>query len=273
MDYCYIYQSDLIPQLKKDRRKWWNSSACIKRNIINIEDKEWSLPGYEMAWHSTLAPIVHSRTQQSILDVGTGTGSLACVYSKLGLDVTAIDISAIALRYARARACQKNLKIKFRYGDAESPRFPANTFDIISNRNILPYLFYPGRAFSAWSRILRSGGKIILILPSSIVSQSRFLKIKYKIEDDFFSIFQNLLKTSEWKAYNNNINYKNIHKLHPLRDKGPEMYYAMMEAAGFRNIKLHTDYLIHNCRIKHSPRSKILSLDSFSYHIITAIKY
>lgn len=70
----------------------------------------------------------------SVIDLGCGTGADAVFLAKRGFDVTAVDISPIAIERARARAEQHDALIRFVLGDALKFGQTAGTFDFVFDR-------------------------------------------------------------------------------------------------------------------------------------------
>lgn len=67
-----------------------------------------------------------------VLDLGCGSGRNANYLASQGAEVTGIEISDTALKLARAKAKEKNLKIDYRIGDIGSRfNFPDNYFDLV----------------------------------------------------------------------------------------------------------------------------------------------
>jgi SAM-dependent methyltransferase len=66
------------------------------------------------------------------LDVGCGEGADAIWLAGLGWNVTAIDISDVALGRARAAAQRVGVSVEWICGDALSPSLEGRTFDLVS---------------------------------------------------------------------------------------------------------------------------------------------
>ncbi|AEF96951.1 class I SAM-dependent methyltransferase [Methanotorris igneus] len=120
------------------------------------------------------------KRKMKILDVGCGTGFLSLILAELGHEVVGIDLSEGMLNKAREKAKNLGLDIEFMVGDAENLPFEDNTFDAIVERHILWTLPNPKKAIKEWMRVLKDGGKIILI-----ESESRGVNVaKHHYDDD-----------------------------------------------------------------------------------------
>lgn len=117
------------------------------------ETEQWKLALRQIAGKKTL----------KILDVGTGTGFLALLLAELGHRVKGVDISEGMMSEARRKAKMKGLPIQFSYGDAENLGEPDNTYDLVINRHILWTMQYPEKAIQEWIRVLKPGGKLVII--------------------------------------------------------------------------------------------------------------
>jgi ubiquinone/menaquinone biosynthesis C-methylase UbiE len=76
---------------------------------------------------------------KNILDIGCGEGRNCRYLAQKGFNVTGIDISKLAIKIARKKAKQSNLKIKYIVGDMKKlpSIFPENYFDaVISTQTI-----------------------------------------------------------------------------------------------------------------------------------------
>lgn len=98
-----------------------------------------------------------------VLDVGTGSGYVACLLADLGHRVTGIDLAEGMLDIAREHATTMTNPPTILTGDAVDPDFPAGTFDAIVGRYVMWTLRDPAEAVARWRRLLRPGGVVAMV--------------------------------------------------------------------------------------------------------------
>jgi ubiquinone/menaquinone biosynthesis C-methylase UbiE len=98
-----------------------------------------------------------------VLDIGCGTGFLALQMANLGHRVVGIDGAPEMLARARAKATRDGLHAVFQPADAEHLPYGAGTFDLVVERHVLWTLPQPAVALSEWQRVMRRGGRLVLI--------------------------------------------------------------------------------------------------------------
>jgi tellurite methyltransferase len=90
------------------------------------------------------------------LDIACGQGRNALCLAARGFDVTAVDISAVALAEARRRALARSLAVSWQQADLEHLCLPQAQYDLIVNFNYLQRSLIP-QIYSA----LNVGGLVI----------------------------------------------------------------------------------------------------------------
>src|SRR6266576_2976650 len=102
---------------------------------------------------------------QQVLDLGTGTGSVALKTASTvlpGGTVTAVDISREMLGLARQRALTMGLSnITFLEGRAEEIPVPSGRFDVVLASLSLMYVIDRAAAAREIARVLRPGGRLV----------------------------------------------------------------------------------------------------------------
>ncbi|MBI2704071.1 MAG: class I SAM-dependent methyltransferase [Actinobacteria bacterium] len=98
------------------------------------------------------------------LEYGCGAGSEAFVLSELGANVTAIDISPVALERAKLTASTRGIAVSTLVMDAERLAFADHSFDLVAGSGILHHLEL-GSAIDEVVRVLRPTGRAVFIEP------------------------------------------------------------------------------------------------------------
>lgn len=105
-------------------------------------------------------------TSGKILDVGTGTGSLAIELAKSfpSVEVVGLDLSDVVLHLARENARESDVssRVAFEHGDAEDMPFEDKTFDLVISSNTLHLMKNPITMFDEIQRVLKPTGKFFV---------------------------------------------------------------------------------------------------------------
>jgi SAM-dependent methyltransferase len=115
----------------------------IYRGTADSGGPPWDIGGPQPALARVLDDGVPGR---KVLDIGCGTGDLALALARRGYDVTAVDISGVAIDRARAKAAQAGLTVRFEAQDATRLSLPAASFDAVFDSGLLHSLHRRGRA-------------------------------------------------------------------------------------------------------------------------------
>lgn len=110
--------------------------------------------------HAELGP----STCGAMLDVGTGTGRMIALLGHRATHAIGIDISAPALRQARARVHGLGLAhCEFHSGDMYALPFEAANFDTVTLDRVLAAAEDPGAVLAEARRVLRRGARLLVI--------------------------------------------------------------------------------------------------------------
>lgn len=98
---------------------------------------------------------------QRILDLGTGTGTLARGFARRGAEAVGLDISPELIAQARALGESEDVRVEYVLGKAESTPFPAASFDVVAAGQC--WHWFDGQAAAAeCRRLLRPGGTLVV---------------------------------------------------------------------------------------------------------------
>ncbi|MGW0864047.1 class I SAM-dependent methyltransferase [Streptomyces sp. NPDC002611] len=121
---------------------------------------------------------------QDILDVGTGTGSLARLLAVAGAKVTGIDPARQLLDQARELDRAAGAEIDYQVGTAEDTGLPDGSFDVVCAGQCWHWFDAP-KATAEIRRLLRPGGLVVIAhfdwlpLPGNLVSVTEQLITAY----------------------------------------------------------------------------------------------
>ena len=96
-----------------------------------------------------------------VVDLGTGTGSLARLFAHQGCVVTGVDIAAPLLEQARRLDREAGVQIAYVESSAEATGLPSEAFDVVSAGQCWHWFDRPA-ATREVMRLLRSGGKVVI---------------------------------------------------------------------------------------------------------------
>lgn len=113
-------------------------------------------------WRSLTAGLAALLALGDVLDVGSGDGAAAAAIAPYCRSLTCIDINARLLEAARDRLARFS-HVSAEVADAESLPFAASSFDAVLMFHTLTYTERPLRALEECARVLRPGGKLVVL--------------------------------------------------------------------------------------------------------------
>jgi mycofactocin system glycosyltransferase len=139
---------------------WWHTLADDESALVGVEALE-------------LARGYRART---VLDFGSGIGSLGLLFARNGFDVTLAEINPTLCDYARWRFHRRGLSA--RLIEAGSGALPKAAFDFVSAVDVLEHLPDPGAALRLIATALRPGGALFVHSPPE-PDPSRPMHLRY----------------------------------------------------------------------------------------------
>jgi ubiquinone/menaquinone biosynthesis C-methylase UbiE len=156
-------------KLKERVRAFWQENPCgtkfadaepgSRRFYELVEEHR-----YQKEWHIPSAAGFAASTNLSVLEVGCGLGTDGAQFAKAGARYTGVDLTDAAVNLAKQGFDLFQLPGTFRVADAEHLDFPDNTFDIVYSHGVLHHTPDTAAAVCEIHRVLRPGGKAIVML-------------------------------------------------------------------------------------------------------------
>jgi ubiquinone/menaquinone biosynthesis C-methylase UbiE len=143
----------------------------IYREAAGSGGPPWDIGGPQPALAAVLDDAVKG---PKVLDLGCGTGELAIALARRGYEVTAIDISRVAIDTARAKATAAGVTVHFEVQDATRLSLPSAPFDSLFDCGLLHILHRHARgeaeAYLALLPGLAAPGAAVFVLAVSAIS-------------------------------------------------------------------------------------------------------
>jgi SAM-dependent methyltransferase len=115
------------------------------------------------AWERIFGLVLPNGNTIEALDLGCGTGFLSLELASRGHRVTGVDFAPSMLARAEHKAAERGLTVRFEQADAEQLPFAPASFDLAISRHVLWTLPHPEAAIDEWIRVLRPGGRLVVV--------------------------------------------------------------------------------------------------------------
>lgn len=161
--------SDANGDLKERVRAFWQAHPCGTK----FADAE---PGtrlfyerveehrYRTEWHIPAAADFAGTKGLRVLEIGCGLGTDGAQFAKAGADYVGVDLTEAAVDFARKRFELFGLAGTFRTADAEKLDFENESFDLVYSHGVLHHTPDTVGAVREVHRVLRPGGRAIVML-------------------------------------------------------------------------------------------------------------
>lgn len=116
------------------------------------------------SWKSVAEALLRLLPPMTIADLGAGEGSFAMLLAQRATKVIAVDTSSKMIEVGRELATRHGVSnLDFRLGDMEELPIDDAAVDLVFFSQSLHHAMHPGRAIREAWRILRPGGRVILL--------------------------------------------------------------------------------------------------------------
>ncbi|WFD45021.1 hypothetical protein MPSI1_003697 [Malassezia psittaci] len=103
-----------------------------------------------------LLPYLNS--EQQLLDIGSGAGTITCGLAKYVNRVTALEVNEQAIDLTRKEADRQSVSLDYVVGDIHSLPFDDNTFDVVHAHQVLQHIDNQATAMKEMRRVTKPGG-------------------------------------------------------------------------------------------------------------------
>jgi len=142
-------------------RKRKDSSRAYFDELAGRFGKDY-VPG--RSWKALAEALIKVLNYQVVADLGAGEGTLAQLLAQRAEKVIAVDLSPKMVEFGQNLAAQNGLaNLEYRIGDIEDPPIEANSLDLAILSQALHHAERPQRALDAAFRILKPGGRLIVL--------------------------------------------------------------------------------------------------------------
>lgn len=124
-------------------------------------DHGLSDPDVRRAWSELLRSALPAPPAR-ILDLGSGTGTLAVLMAQFGHEVTGVDLAPRMVERAARKARERAVQVRFVVGDAGQPPVDG-PFDVVLARHVVWALPDPLAALQRWTALLGPLGRLVLV--------------------------------------------------------------------------------------------------------------
>ena len=129
------------------------------------------------SWQALAHGLLRLMPPMIIADLGAGEGTLSQLLARTAKQVIAIDNSQKMVEYGARVAKENGYKnLEYRLGDLEEPPIESNSVDVVLFSQALHHAVRPQRAVESAFRILKPGGRILILdLASHTYEQAKEL--------------------------------------------------------------------------------------------------
>ena len=151
--------------MKKSRRTPLPSEASdLPQRVFSPIARDYDTPAVVLslfryrAWHRILLSRLNLPHGARVLDMATGTGTIALDLHQRGVEVVACDVTRAMLRRAQERADRRDAHLDLVECTAEAPPFQDGSFDAMTFAYLLRYVHDVPGTLESLGRLLRPGG-------------------------------------------------------------------------------------------------------------------
>jgi SAM-dependent methyltransferase len=153
---------------KRQVHDFWNQASCGEDLLLSATDREGYRAQSEERYR--LEPFIppfadfSSARGRRVLEIGVGLGADHQRFAESGALLSGIDLTERAVEHTQRRLALFGLSSELAVGDAERLSFEDKTFDIVYSWGVLHHSPDTPQAVSEVYRVLKPGGKALIMV-------------------------------------------------------------------------------------------------------------
>ena len=156
--YCFCYFKTIKYNYKNQEDKMQNQNDNEPQ-----KDKKAILKEASMKLSELILSKAPPKMPLRVLEAGTGSGLISIFISQNGHNVTGIDLDEEKIELAKENSAKEVSEVDFLTMDIKELLFSASVFDLIIAKDTLSYADSLQSVYEEFDRVLKPGGKIIII--------------------------------------------------------------------------------------------------------------
>jgi ubiquinone/menaquinone biosynthesis C-methylase UbiE len=148
---------------------FWGTEACGSHFVETQRGtpefyEDYRQFRYRTEWHIPLLVPFAEQRGKKVLEIGCGNGADGVMFARAGAQYTGVDLTEAAVEATRTHFQVMGLKGTFQIENAERLSFSDESFDFVYSHGVLHHTPHPESAFAELHRVLKPGGKAVLML-------------------------------------------------------------------------------------------------------------